>query len=250
MLNIMLNKETNAFFDVYAHNHDYNKDPSYYDWLGRCIQLHGLDRKPIRVLDVGCGSGGFIKALAKLLPDAEFIGIDPSKEMIKLASEHLKEFGNVALRIMDGFEIQEAFNDKTFDLIHIDAVLHHLIAPTRAQSKQLASRLMNILSKKGKHIIVGEVYYNAKAIDGLTACLIFYGLKFAKLLKIDIGFFIKEYKRGLETNFYTERSLKKLLEGHGDIQLLKKQPFGNLPSIYYKVFALKEAGSITLLLQK
>lgn len=51
-------------------------------------RLAGLDPAPVtrcRVLDVGCGTGDNLLAMAWALPDSQFLGIDPSRGQIDMA---------------------------------------------------------------------------------------------------------------------------------------------------------------------
>ncbi|MCX6225325.1 MAG: peptide chain release factor N(5)-glutamine methyltransferase, partial [Bacteroidia bacterium] len=43
---------------------------------------------PLRVLDIGCGSGAIAIVLAKYLPDAEVVAVDISKEALQLTNEN------------------------------------------------------------------------------------------------------------------------------------------------------------------
>jgi len=49
------------------------------------VALHRLGRAPARVLDVGCGDGEGLADLARRLPGAELVGIDPSSDEVRRA---------------------------------------------------------------------------------------------------------------------------------------------------------------------
>lgn len=55
-----------------------------------------LDSKH-KVLVVGCGSGNELNILARLRPEWEFVGLDPSEQMIALAAEKTSKLSNVKL---------------------------------------------------------------------------------------------------------------------------------------------------------
>jgi 2-polyprenyl-3-methyl-5-hydroxy-6-metoxy-1,4-benzoquinol methylase len=75
-----------------------------------------------RALDVGCGSGAVVAALAKAFPKAEIVGIDPDAGSIRRAQ---------AGAPMVKFEVSDTsrFKSAPFDLITLCDVLHDLAEP-------------------------------------------------------------------------------------------------------------------------
>jgi len=73
---------------------------------------------PQKVLDVGCGRGGFVRALRKL--GVEAYGVDVSEHAIDLAHEDVKPF----LRRADVLRLPYADNE--FDLVISYHLLHHM----------------------------------------------------------------------------------------------------------------------------
>ena len=72
------------------------------------------------VLDVGCGSGIVTRDIA-ILTKGKVIGVDSSKDMIKVAKEVLKNFDNVELKICGNEKLD--FPDNTFDIVTCNLVL-------------------------------------------------------------------------------------------------------------------------------
>ncbi len=73
------------------------------------------------VLDMGCGTGGWITEVAKAYPGVACIGIDISKRMIEYAKTQANEqqiHEQLAFLIMDALK-PLAFADKSFDLINM-----------------------------------------------------------------------------------------------------------------------------------
>jgi SAM-dependent methyltransferase len=90
----------------------------------RYFHRSAADRKAIRVLEVGCGSGANLWMIAKEGFDA--YGIDSSREGIALAQNHLKEKWNVAADLRVGSMIELPYPDAYFDAV-VDVVsLQHL----------------------------------------------------------------------------------------------------------------------------
>src|SRR5579875_1408856 len=72
-----------------------------------------------RVLDIGCGPGGWVLALAAAYPSMEIVGFDISETMIRYAFAQARVHGltNVSFEVMDARQ-PLAFQDASFDLIN------------------------------------------------------------------------------------------------------------------------------------
>lgn len=76
------------------------------DRLAVVARLHGIPAPPIeeaRVLEIGCGEGGNLAAIAATLPNARIVGLDRSPERIATGRAALEAAGitNVDLRLGD-----------------------------------------------------------------------------------------------------------------------------------------------------
>lgn len=109
--------------------------------------LKGLEKyyqKGQRVLDLGCGNGRLIKLINPRKED--YIGIDASSQLIKLAKDNFR-----------GFNFKEAdwlnlpFKEQDFDVIFWLAGLHHL--PSKKLRKKVMLDLKSLLKKDGVLII-------------------------------------------------------------------------------------------------
>ena len=106
----------------------------------RDIVLEHVPRdRPIRVLDLGCGTGSLVLRLAKALPAAELVGIDVSPTNIGAAQRR----SDAELRGRLRFVVADylAFRDAPFDVIVSDGVLHLIAAPTNTLIAKLAADL-------------------------------------------------------------------------------------------------------------
>jgi len=90
-------------------------------WLAR--HLAGA-ASPLRLLDYGCGLGGFLRALRQVGLRAEMAGCDESAGMLDEAVKHWTDPPTPALRLVSA---QRApFADGAFDVVVLSSVLHHL----------------------------------------------------------------------------------------------------------------------------
>lgn len=87
-----------------------------------------------KILDLGCGNGRLATEIEKLNSESynlEYLGIDPSKELIKIAQN--KYGRNINLESFDGLTLNNNINkeninleNKSFDQVISIAVLHHI----------------------------------------------------------------------------------------------------------------------------
>ena len=201
----------------------------------------------VKILDIGCGDGSFIKNVLTAGIDADFIGFDISINMLKMAKNSL-DCSRVQLLAADGFKMPLKPEAK-FDLIHIDSVLHHLIGKTRVDSVRLmdlfCKQLRDRLSENGS-LIVEEVYYASHLFPQITSCMIFYGLKLLNFLHLDVSKIVGELLPGLEVNFLHHKQIDELLKQYGTVQLIKQTPW-QVPRLY-RFLLLKDLGHISYII--
>jgi ubiquinone/menaquinone biosynthesis C-methylase UbiE len=88
--------------------------------MGGLLAEHNNDFQNIeRVLDVGCGPGGWSQELAFAHPEIEIVGIDISEAMIAYARNqaHIQGFENLSFRLMDILQPLD-FPDNSFNLVN------------------------------------------------------------------------------------------------------------------------------------
>jgi ubiquinone/menaquinone biosynthesis C-methylase UbiE len=75
-------------------------------------------------LDYGCGDGEYLIKISSIIKNG--IGIDISQNEIEIAENKRNTIGikNLKFFVMDA--MNTSFGDKTFDIIHGNAILHHL----------------------------------------------------------------------------------------------------------------------------
>jgi trans-aconitate methyltransferase len=118
-----------------------------------------LDR-PIRFLDLGCGTGEQLFDLSRVLPKAELVGVDISETSIheaELKREKLFSEANLKFYAVNYLE----FKSSPFDVIYSYSTLHNIKASTAS-----------LFSKIDKDLIGGGLLINAMPY----ACLFNYFL--------------------------------------------------------------------------
>jgi SAM-dependent methyltransferase len=195
-------------------------------------------------LDIGCGDGPFIRSILATGVNAFFMGIDISLNMLRTAKKNINS-PRVDLVAADGLKMPLR-KEATFDLIHIDSVLHHLVGSNRSESMRLVNlfcnHLIKQLSDKGI-LVVEEVYYVSHLFPKLTSSLIFYGLKLLNLLRLDASRIVNELLPGLEVNFFGDKEIEKFLSTYGRVYLIKKTPWQR-PTLY-RFLLLKDLGHVS-----
>lgn len=84
-----------------------------------------------KILDLGCGNGRLIQTLNKIKEseiyknlNINYIGIDPSDELIKICKKEYSNLSNVDFEVNDGIHIPS--KDESIDIVVSLAVLHHV----------------------------------------------------------------------------------------------------------------------------
>lgn len=102
-------------------------------------KLHSFfsDKKIESVLDIGTGSGDFIKLISGAFsPETKITGVDPVEEALAEASKQ-KVSPNVSFIRMEGEHL--AFPDASFDVVSMSNAMHHLasVEKTFAEMKRV-----------------------------------------------------------------------------------------------------------------
>lgn len=135
-------------FDRWAPDYETFRLAEWYKSHARRVLNHSnLDGK--RVLDVGCGTGWFLRTLAARNPQIEFLGIDVSPGMIKVARRKAEEMNlsNLRFRVADW---EGTIGDVgTFDVVSMLNVVHYFEDPGKSFEKARA-----IISPGGEVIVL------------------------------------------------------------------------------------------------
>lgn len=100
---------------------------------GRVLEELVRERRPERLLDLGCGNGWFCLRLAGLSPRTHFVGVDVSPYCVGLCRERLAAqgapAGGMTVALAGGEELP--FADGGFGVVVVQEVLEHVRDPER-----------------------------------------------------------------------------------------------------------------------
>jgi 2-polyprenyl-3-methyl-5-hydroxy-6-metoxy-1,4-benzoquinol methylase len=102
------------------------------------------NKKTLRVLDIGCGTGQLTKIIA-MQCNCIITAIDIDKESLKIAEESLKDLGNVEFKQT---QIEDFKAEGKYDLVIMTQVLDHINNP-----KKILQQCNLILNDEGQIII-------------------------------------------------------------------------------------------------
>jgi ubiquinone/menaquinone biosynthesis C-methylase UbiE len=113
-------------------------------------------QKPNWVLDIGCGTGGYLMKLAKKMNHGTFVGVDISKDCIDEAREiAMKQ--NVEEKVKFYYADINIWDvpNHLFDVVMMNNLLHYYSTDGR---ESLFSRVAELVSKKGTVIVITPLY--------------------------------------------------------------------------------------------
>ena len=139
--------------------------------LGRLASLqaqivHHLIHDDVRVLEIGCGTGGLTLAMAKA--GAEVTAIDISPLMLAEAERKVHQAGladKVEFKLMDAALVGDRFDEASFDLVVSSLAFSEMTSQSRAYVLKMC---LTLLAQGGRLAILDEVLP-----ESLTARLVY-----------------------------------------------------------------------------
>jgi ubiquinone/menaquinone biosynthesis C-methylase UbiE len=116
-----------------------------------------------RVLNVGCGTGGFEARVLAGRPEQPLTGVDLSEKMIALAREKTHRAPNARFVQADAHDLP--FADASFDAVVSASVLHYLAAPAAALGE------MRRVARPGGRVVVLDWCRDDRAMRWMDALL-------------------------------------------------------------------------------
>lgn len=101
-------------------------------WHGRKFAtvlsiLRGFEKRPRKILDVGCADGSFLDKLLTSFPKSKGYGVDNYGEAVKYGQ---RKYAHINFQVADACRLP--FNKETFDLVICCETLEHLKDPRKA----------------------------------------------------------------------------------------------------------------------
>jgi tRNA (cmo5U34)-methyltransferase len=137
-------EEMASFFDVRADGYDAHMEEtvaSFEDFYRAIAAPIARTEAPIRVLDLGCGTGLEIAAILERAPNARIVGIDLSERMLdKLRERYAARMDQITLRQASYLDLTG--DDEGYDYVLAVMTLHHLLPEAkRALYERICSAL-------------------------------------------------------------------------------------------------------------
>ncbi len=160
------------------------------------------DINPTRLLDIGSGTGNFLKLVREACAASELVGLDISLAMLLAAPK----VGSLVV----GSAWHLPFRRDSFDVAHLDSVLHHLVGTTRNQCRVRGQEALHEavrVLRPGGYLFVAENFYE----PALAGSLVFWLKRLVCLLT--------RHRRvhGLGapvTSFYTRDDILRMIAAH------------------------------------
>jgi SAM-dependent methyltransferase len=110
------------------------------------------DDKPLRILEVGCGTGMTLTYLATLPTHHELHGMDFSQTMLSQAHQKLAGVDN-PFRLAQGDSFELPYGENVFDVIYSTRFMHQF---SHDDKKRIYREMLRILKQGG--LIINEFY--------------------------------------------------------------------------------------------
>lgn len=106
----------------------------------------GVEAK--RILDIGCGTGAFLRMAARRFPDAELVGVDVAENMIEVAREKADGIDQLTFQVAPAEKLP--FEDGEFDLVVSTICFHHWLS-----RREGVAEISRVLSPGG-HLAIAD----------------------------------------------------------------------------------------------
>ncbi len=120
--------------------------PRYMDLVNSFVKELPENFQPGNILDLGCGNGNITAKLISEFPDANYLLVDASAEMISICR---KQFQKYKVRYANTYFKDFEFKTDTFDLVVAGFSLHHC---EDAEKQQMFRKIYTSLKPGGRFL--------------------------------------------------------------------------------------------------
>jgi ubiquinone/menaquinone biosynthesis C-methylase UbiE len=120
--------------------------------------MRGRDQRQMRLTDVACGTGRFLRQVMEVYPRLNVTGMDLSAAYLDEARDHLRAAGRdrSALRLVHGNAERLPHDDASQDIVTVIFLFHELPAPIR---RQVAREMARVLKPGGLLVFLDSAQY-------------------------------------------------------------------------------------------
>lgn len=192
-------------FDALAPEYENNRLASWYQAHADEMLQHCLTIEEGDILDIGCGTGHFLREYLKGKPGLRAIGVDISSSMIEQASKKAQQAGLENLKFIHAdWETMSLapFSGYNFDIIFCANAFHYFTDPQAASDK-----LYKLLNDKG-------MLYVLERNKDRSLLTLFWGFLHSTFIKDQVVFYknselISFFEKSGFTGVRIIRSIKK-----------------------------------------
>ncbi len=138
--------------------------PNYKEMIHSLITSIPFENsRPIKVMDLGCGTGNITREVKKRYPHARVTCLDLAEPMIKIAQHKLAEYDDIQYKVGDFSSFQ--FDDG-YDLIISSLALHHL--KTDADKIAVYQKIYDALREGGVFLNADKVLASNQYLETVS----------------------------------------------------------------------------------
>ena len=168
------------FFDRWAPNYDWLLTTIFYQAIHQRLLSFIYPPHPLRILDLGCGTGKLLNRLAQENPRIKGIGLDFSAEMIKQAQNNKKYRSQ--LIFIQGNADSMPFANGQFDAVFNSISFLHYRYPQR-----VFAEVSRVLKPQGHYYLADWQGLNCHYFPFSPAGIHFYSLQERETLGLSVG---------------------------------------------------------------
>ncbi len=114
--------------------------------------LEGRDQRRVKLLDVACGTGRFLRSVMEAWPRLTAQGCDLSEAYVAEARRHLRRHPRAALHVANAEKLP--FDDESFDVVTSIFLFHELPPQVR---RTVASEFARVLKSQGRLVFMDSL---------------------------------------------------------------------------------------------